>query len=636
MRSLGLVTLARFVGVGALTLATAGVAIGSAGSAMSAYQTVSAQSVTSAAGAAVQAQSSSGGLVKGNTVNLQALASAVHSNVASPEKPLIPSVAINRQSPRRSATTSGTAPATSSVRVAASGPAASGTQSSAAATTTPTSFPGLTGAQQAAANSSYDLEPPDQGLCADNNYVVEPINNALAIYRPNGQLALPATALSAVFGVAAESTGNSTSDPRCYYDSQTQRWFLTELDILNTSPASSEQLLAVSDTANPLGNFTDFYISTTDDSDTGCPCFGDYPMIGADSTGFYITTNEFSISTSAFNGAQLYAVSKAEIELAAEGSGSTPALVHVTNLPDAFDPANLHDHSTYHLSPALSPPGVLGVAEPNNGTELFTMSDPIDVGSTAIASYALENTKSLTTTSPALRLAYTLVGTQAYQFPANGLAVRQAAAPVNDTPLRAYLERNDLGPHPVSEGVLQADFDAAQQTTWAAGNLYTELSSASTPTGSIGTTSAEWFEFRPGFTPSGALYASVVNQGNITAGPGGSLLYPALTVNSQGTGEMVVGSVGDGLYPSMVTFPVSVGGPNPSDSTLVAAGTAPEDGFTCYAYYVGASYGGCRWGDYSFAVVAPDGLVWTAAEWIPSASYRDFYTNWGTYIASNS
>ena len=609
-------------------LSVAGLVAVAAGTATIAYPSVSAQSPTSAAGSAVAVPSTTGGLTKGNTVNLQALASAPRPAIAAQSKPLTSPVPINRQSPNRSANTSGTAAPTSSVSVSTAG-----TATPAGATATPTSFPGLTGAQQAAANSAYDLEPPDQGLCANNQFVMEPINNAVAIYRTNGQLALPATPLSAVFGVGSESTGNSTSDPRCYYDSQTQRWFMTELDIL--SATTSEQLVAVSVTSNPLGNFTDFYFQTTDPAHAGCPCFGDYPMIGADSNGFYITTNEFSMAGSSFNGAQLYAISKGELELAAEG-GPTPVLVHLSNLPDAFDPADLHDHTTYHLSPALSPPGALKVVEPNNGTELFTMSDPIDVGSTAIAPYALENTKSLSTTSPVLSLAYTLVGTQAYQFPATGLAVRQASAPVKDTPLRAYLELNKIGPQPVAEGVLQADFDAVQQTTWAAGNLYTELSSASTPTNPIGTTSAEWFEFSPGFTTSGALYAAVVHQGNIVANSGGSLLYPALAVNAAGTGEMVVGSVGAGLFPSMVTFPVSVTGPNPTAATLVASGTAPEDGFTCYAAYVGTTYGGCRWGDYSFAVVAPNGLVWTAAEWVPAASYRDFYTNWGTYISSSA
>lgn len=66
---------------------------------------------------------------------------------------------------------------------------------------------------------------------------------------------------------------------------------------------------------------------------------------------------------------------------------------------------------------------------------------------------------------------------------------------------------------------------------------------------------------------------------------------------------------------------------------LAQSGAGPEDGFTCYAYFVGPGYGGCRWGDYSAAITAGS-MVWMAAEFIPPQSYRDFNTNWGTFIFS--
>ena len=65
---------------------------------------------------------------------------------------------------------------------------------------------------------------------------------------------------------------------------------------------------------------------------------------------------------------------------------------------------------------------------------------------------------------------------------------------------------------------------------------------------------------------------------------------------------------------------------------MATAGAAPEDGFTCYAAFVGPNYGGCRWGDYSMGVVS-NGRVFMATEMIPPA-YRDTLTNWGTYIWS--
>jgi hypothetical protein len=65
---------------------------------------------------------------------------------------------------------------------------------------------------------------------------------------------------------------------------------------------------------------------------------------------------------------------------------------------------------------------------------------------------------------------------------------------------------------------------------------------------------------------------------------------------------------------------------------VATPGAAPDDGFTCYAAFVGPDYGGCRWGDYSMGVVM-NGRVYMAAEMIPQG-YRDLLTNWGTYIWS--
>ena len=39
-------------------------------------------------------------------------------------------------------------------------------------------------------------------------------------------------------------------------------------------------------------------------------CIGDYPHIGADKYGFYVTTNEYPFFTDGFNSAQIYALSK--------------------------------------------------------------------------------------------------------------------------------------------------------------------------------------------------------------------------------------------------------------------------------------------------------------------------------------
>ncbi len=86
-------------------------------------------------------------------------------------------------------------------------------------------FSALTGYDQAVVNGNVDLEPPDQGLCAGNGDVADFINNAFAVYDTNGVQLLNTVPSYALF---KQPSTAFLSDPRCYYDASTQRWFLTE------------------------------------------------------------------------------------------------------------------------------------------------------------------------------------------------------------------------------------------------------------------------------------------------------------------------------------------------------------------------------------------------------------------------
>jgi len=508
------------------------------------------------------------------------------------------------------------------------------TQSTSPSTGSAFGFTGITGAEQAAANAAYDLEPPDQALCSNGTDVVEVVNNAYAVYSTTGSQLLAPTATTSLFGIPPEQAsgaGSFVSDPRCYYDAATSRWFVVELSIPNffaphMHASKSYELIAVSDSSDPTGSYTTFAIDSTDQSDPGCPCFGDYPMIGADANGFYLTSNEFSIYRPAFNGAQLYAVSKQAL-VAAAGGGPAPTVVHFGALPSPFPAETVGE--TYHLSPALTPAdGTFSSA--NGGSEYFTMSDAFPVSSDLLAAYALTNTSSLSSATPALKLSDSLVALgQYYQFPETGVAVSQRApTSSSQTPLLNYVESQTGST--VAEGVLQADFDAVEETTYADGHLFTELSNAQSPTAAVGTTTAEWFVLSP---PSGSSAASLVHEGNLGVS-GQSLLYPDVVVNGSGVGDVVFTLTGSNYFPSAAFIPFGNSGPTGSVQ-VVGAGSGPEDGFTCYAYFVGANFGGCRWGDYSGGV-AVGSTVWMATEYIPPASTRDFYTNWGTFVSSRS
>src|SRR4029077_16252173 len=73
--------------------------------------------------------------------------------------------------------------------------------------------------------SGFLLEPPDQGLCVANGFVFEAVNVAVAVYdaSTHNLLSGPVYA-NTFFGIDAVQF---TSDPRCFFDTQVRRWFVT-------------------------------------------------------------------------------------------------------------------------------------------------------------------------------------------------------------------------------------------------------------------------------------------------------------------------------------------------------------------------------------------------------------------------
>ena len=129
--------------------------------------------------------------------------------------------------------------------------------------------------------------------------------------------------------------------------------------------------------------------SLNDEGDPG-PCFQDYPHIGADKYGVYISTNEYDLFGPSYSGAQIFAFSKNEV-------AAHPASINVTlveNLMLAGTPG-------WTVWPAISPAGQY--SKEANGTEYFLSTIAGDGSETGnptgtaryIGLWALTNTKSL-------------------------------------------------------------------------------------------------------------------------------------------------------------------------------------------------------------------------------------------------
>lgn len=459
-------------------------------------------------------------------------------------------------------------------------------------------FSALGGVQQAAV-SGFDLEPPDQGLCAGNGYVMEFINEAISVYTPFGAQVVPPVGAPAAF----RSPGLAFSDPRCYFDAATKRWFFQELTIGAVGPAGqvtrqSREFEAVSDSADPTGSYTVYSWDTTDAGTAGCPCFGDFDNLGADNNGIYVTTSELGLVSGADNGVVVYAISKQQLEDGAR-IGVTPAVFGYRLTTGPFGPP-------FTVAPASTPPGARFAPD----TEYFVESDANALSDHRLAVYALRRTDRLAGfTAPFLYR--TVVATRLYSAPVNA---RQRPGP---RPLGTAFQ------DPI--GGLQADFDQAGEPTYARGRIYAELDTGT----AAGTDAVQWFILTPALS-GGTLSARIAHQG-VLAAPNVSLLYPYTAVDAAGAGYLVFALSGPHHYPSPAYVRYGPAGPH-GPVIIAAAGAAPDDSFGCYPAFVGPANGGCRWGDYSMGAVM-NHRIFMATEMIPQG-FRDTLSNWGTFIWS--
>jgi hypothetical protein len=539
-----------------------------------------------------------------------------------------------------------------------------------------TGFEGLNLFQQryARGGNQFTVEPPDQGLCVGNGYVLEAVNDVLNVYNESGQSVLPdntstniesgfptdvnhAVDLNSFYGYAPainRSTGvraQFVTDPSCIYDAATQRFFVVVLT-LETFPNGAYTHanhidIAVSQTSNPTGSWNIYNVDVTNDgvhnpsASNACPCLGDYPHIGADANGFYVTTNAYPWGGNGFNGAQLYAFSKAQLAAGA----ATVTMQHI----DTFGMVNVpSDAGTtqpgFTVWPAQSP-GTTSFNLNNGGTEYLMSSNAADEATHPVAGtggtyegnqvivWTLANTSSLNSATPTLTLSNRVVGVNDYAIPPKQHQPGSGTPPstdvpqghcINDTTTETILGigcwRLLFGTEPAHNEVVStpdSNDTRMQQVTFANGKLWGALDTAVT-VGGTNRAGVAYYIVNPS---SG----NVVKQGYVAAA-GADLTYPAIGATASGRGVIAFTYTGDVTNPSAAYAPLdalagagawSFAGPD-------GEGAAVDDGFTSYKSQVG-NPPRTRWGDYGAAAV--DGnSIWIASEYIAHACD---YATWG-------
>jgi hypothetical protein len=545
-------------------------------------------------------------------------------------------------------------------------------------------FQGLNHYQQrySRGGNQFSVEPPDQGLCVGNGYVVESVNDVFNVFsQATGASLLPdntatnivagfprnvnhAVDLNSFYGYApavdrahGNVRGPFVTDPSCIYDAQTQRFFMVVLTLDPQVPGPCQGVfscvnhldLAVSQTSNPTGSWNIYRTDVTNDgTNTGGvnpgPYLGDYPHIGADANGIYLTTNAYPWHANGFAGAQIYAFSKAQ--LAAGAANVTMQHIDTSGMVNAPSDAG-PTQPGFTVWPAQSP-GAGSFKTDNGGTEFFLSSNAADeathpkagtggdyVGHNIVL-WTLTNTSSLNG-APALGLSTKLLGVNTYALPPKQQQPGSGSAPDASVPQGHCL--NDAvtvtiagtgcwrllvspaahafgGPEVVARP--DSNDTRMQQVTYANGKLWGALDTALNPDGGAQRAGIAWYIVNPS---AGKL----VLQGYLGA-TGHDFTYPAIGVTPSGRGIMAFTDTGNSTYPSAAYASIDANaGIGSWNDVPGGLGAAADDGFSGYKQQNAPNPIRSRWGDYGAASV--DGnSIWIASEYIAAACD---YTTWG-------
>jgi hypothetical protein len=450
-----------------------------------------------------------------------------------------------------------------------------------------------------AAHGGFVLEPPDQGLCTGtlagfgSSVVVEIINDVVGFYTRSGTLVAGPFDLNTFFG---ENPALNVSDPRCLYDSTTQTWFFSA--VIYTNDLFTDNHTDVLVLNGSSASKAVYSIDTRFNSNTagGCPCFGDQPKIGIDNNNVYISVDQFnSPTTTDETGADLIALSKSQLVAESNTVNSAEFLnlsvgIGVTGLQPAITSSSPDNEYLLNSFPYLD--------------EAQLHPNP---SSTELGLWTLSDTDAVTEGGTPT-LTESTITSQTYGFPV-------AALTTNGLSLATFTNDSRM-----------------QQVQYINGELWGALDSdVSVGGGTVD--GAAWFEITPG---------GVVTDQGYVATAGEYLVYPAIVTTPGGATGIAFSITSPTLDPSTGYVLRKAGDTSFSSIHLTQTGSGPDIGFTCKAPFAGSPQQ-CRWGDYAWAALDPNGTdLWMAAELtvnkiatqhLHAAGFPPkLQTNWGTQV----
>jgi hypothetical protein len=479
-------------------------------------------------------------------------------------------------------------------------------------------FNGLTHADQRNANAGnqFSVEPPNPSIAVGNGFVLEGVNNAVQVYNVAGTPLLPRVLASNELFVVPPAINRTTlaqgvfpTDMRVFYDATMNRFLVLQWahlkDAFGNLVDQSREYIAVSQSGDPTANWNIYVMDTTNPpGEVGCPCIPDYPQIGADQFGLYISSDEYNTFSNGFVHASILAIAKTSL---ASGA-STPTLYRFI-IPSS-------NGFGFAIQPASTPPGGSYLLA-SGGVEYFLSTQAQFASGDSMAIWAMTNTGSLSNGNPSPSLIQITVPTLSYTFP--------------------DVARQRPGPLPYGSTLFppgQLEFLDAGDTrilslSYAGGRLYATLQTAALDETGRQVVGVAYIIFSPTFR-SAVLAATVLRQGYVLVS-NNNLLRPSIAINAQSRGAIAFTLVGPDYFPS-AAFVLIDNTSTASSIQISSPGVSPEDGFSGYPNNGFPSQGLARWGDYSTAVAASDGSIWMITEFISNAA-RTQLANWATLVA---
>ncbi len=527
-----------------------------------------------------------------------------------------------------------------------------------------------------------DIEPPDQGLCAGNGYVMEVINiGELQVYTPQLAPESAPVTLDNLMGLPALGW-SSGGDIMCLYDPDSGgHWFVTEFVSTNTEASGGpftgcfagvmdacREGLAVSSGNNPLTSTWSVYFldpNTLSPTDPGAGfLLNDFAKMGNTRDALLLFYDEFNLGTSVpacpaygcagFNGSQELALQKSALE----AGDATVNMVHENMGTD----------------PAIQPPGQSCFTGPTAGVTCWFQDIPAtspsdaqfdnNFGGTGFIVGALDftgtgdnrvavfywtglddlNTPGCSGCSGITFGSQLFTGVEPYlnegaNCPASqGGLCSLGAQKAGILDLGTYCKKLVPGATTPKcpENGIATNGDGATQASYSDGNIWFAISTLINQmfgsSSEIHTGAAYWVVSTSSFTGAtprltltSQAYATDAHEDlefpTLVGGTGGNAIM-SFTLSGNGG---PTGADSGGYFPSSAFGRVTTTSPGLVGATMYVAalGQAPQDGFTEYQPL--PTIPRPRWGDYGAAVFVPGQGFYFASEYIPYPNCEPSY-----------